>query len=110
MYGTRHGRIEARHDEIQMHRRPVARVVARRCIAWCRRRTRLVLEKVDRRVSAEELDHGAPEAAADDEAQSLAVELRRPRQVVDVNVDQYRYSHALASKLLHDTSASNCSI
>ncbi len=74
-------------DEVEMHRRPVARVVARRSVLESGR-ARFLLQEVDRRRAADHLGRGGAEAARDLQLERVAIELDRVFEIVDVDIDE----------------------
>ena len=81
-------RIEIGDDDIEMHRRPVSRVVAADQRAGKRRRAIALGEQIDRSRRADELDRVRTEAPADRQPERLRVEANAALEVVDIDVDK----------------------
>ena len=81
-------RLEILDREVEVDRRPVARVVAA-ARACERRRARRLREQVDRRCVADELERGVAEPASDAEVERRRVEGGGGGEIGDVDVDQH---------------------
>src|SRR4051794_2662444 len=82
----RHGRVDVRHDEIEMHRCPMAAKIAPDlCTAeLCRRRP--VAEQKDRQIGAGELDPARTQAALQREAEPITIERDAAFELGDINI------------------------
>src|SRR5438128_8882494 len=114
--GTLHRRIDVGNHEIDMHRGPVARVIARPR-ARCGRRSGGLREQVDRCHPTEQLDTVFAEATADGEPERARVERDSFLHVGHIDVDQeihapniLRRGHGIRARLQPTVNSQLCGV
>ncbi|ACO80612.1 hypothetical protein AvCA_44950 [Azotobacter vinelandii CA] len=86
------GALDLFDDEIQMGRRPVARIVSNLRSQIRYRRPRRLGKQVDGGRASDHFHAKAPEATADTQPEGSAVETNRLLEIVDVDIDQKIHS------------------